>query len=347
MVTMADVAARAGVSVSTVSHVLNETRPVSETLVARVREAVDATGYSMNAVARSLATSRTRLIGMVVSATSDIFFGRLITTMEETARRHGYSVLISDTQDDADLEVAQVRLMLDQQVSGLILSPVNSRPGPALDLAWRRRVPTALVDRFADDRFDQVGAENVEATAGLVEHLAALGHQRIGFIAGRSGPTTTDERLEGYRLGLERSGLRADRRLVRVGGSRADRSQAATRRLFALRQPPTALVSGNDEMTIGVLRALRELELRVPDDVAVVSYDDTAHGDLLDPPLTALVQPIPEIGRAAVEMLVARIKEPTVPPQYRRVAPVLVHRRSCGCPVALHSLDGPALAAVT
>ncbi len=347
MVTMADVAARAGVSVSTVSHVLNETRPVSEVLVARVREAVEATGYSMNAVARSLATSRTRLIGMVVSATSDIFFGRLITTMEEAARRHGYSVLISDTQDDAQLEVAQVRLMLDQQVSGLILSPVNSRPGPALDLAWRRRVPTALVDRFADDRFDQVGAENVDATAGLVDHVAALGHQRIGFIAGRSGPTTTDERLDGYRLGLERNGLRVDRRLVRAGGSRADRARAATRRLFELRQPPTALVSGNDEMTVGVLRALRELGRRVPDDVAVVSYDDTAHGDLLEPPLTALAQPIPAIGRAAVEMLVARMKDPTLPPQHRRMAPVLVHRRSCGCPAEARPVDGPQLAAVT
>jgi LacI family transcriptional regulator len=338
VVTMADVAARAGVSVSTVSHVLNDTRPVSEALAGRVRRAVEATGYSPNAVARSLATSRTRLLGMVLSATSDPFFGRVFSTMEGTARQHGYSVLLSDnSHGDLELGARQVRLMLDQQISGLVLAPMGTRSGAVLDTVLRRGVPAVLVDRFVDDRFDQVGAENLEATAGLVTHLAELGHRRIAFVAGRGGLSTTTERLAGYRAGLERNGLAHERRLVRVGGSRADPAQAATRALLEGDRPPTAVISGNNEMSIGVFRALRAAGLRIPGDVAVVGYDDVAHGDLVDPPLTALAQPVGDIGRVAVELLIARIEDPCRPTEQRRMAPTLVHRRSCGCPAGLRA----------
>lgn len=334
MVTMAEVAARAGVSISTVSHVLNGTRPVSPALTARVAAAVEESGYSLNAVARSLATSTSKLIGIVMSATSNPFFAQVFSAMEDTARRHGFTVVLSDSHDDVHLEARQVRVMLDQQVSGIILAPATSEPSPALELLAQRRTPATLVDRFADARFDQVGAEGVEATASLVTHLAELGHERIGFVRGRAGFSTTADRLAGYRLGLQRAGLRYDHRLVRTGKSHAEPAYAATTQLLRPPDRPTALVSGNNDMTIGVLRALRDGSWRVPRDVAVVGYDDLAHGDLIHPGLTAIAQPVEELGRTAVELLIDRIRHPGAPTQKRQVAARFVHRQSCGCSVA-------------
>jgi len=333
-VTMAGVAARAGVSISTVSHVLNRTRPVSPELTERVRLAMEATGYSRNALARSLATSTTRTVGIVMSATWNPFFAPVFSAIEETARQHGYTVLLADSHDDVELEASQVRVMLDHQVAGVVLAPAATAPTAVLDLLHDRRVPTTLVDRFADDRFNQVGTENVAATARLVTHLAELGHTRIGFVAGRAGLPTTAERLAGYRQSLRRAGLRFDRRLVGDGGSMAGTARAAVLRLLDGPKPPTALVSGNNNMTLGVLRALREASVRVPDDLALVAYDDVQWADLIDPGLTAVRQPIAEIGRGAIALLLGQIKDPGAAVRHHRLEPAFVHRGSCGCPAS-------------
>jgi LacI family transcriptional regulator len=335
---MADVAAKAGVSVSTVSHVLNRTRPVSKELSEKVHLAMEATGYSRNALAHSLATSTTTILGMVMSATWNPFFAPLFSAMEEAARLDGYTVLLADSHDDLDLEASQVRIMLDHQVAGLVLAPAAAAPAAILDLLHARKVPTTLVDRFADDRFNQVGAENVEATAGLVSHLIELGHTRIGFIAGSPGLSTSAERLAGYRLSLKRAGLRFDARLVRDGGSRAGTAHAAALDLLAMRKPPTAIVSGNNSMTLGALRALREAPVQIPGDVAFVAYDDVEWGELIQPGLTAIRQPIAEIGRRAVAMLLGQIRDPGGPVRHQRLEPVLAHRESCGC----HPVSRPA-----
>jgi LacI family transcriptional regulator len=328
---MADVAAEAGVSVSTVSHVLNGTRPVSQVLTEKVRLAVEATGYSRNALARSLATSTTNIVGIVVAATSNPFFAPVFSAMEETARLHGYTVLLADSHDDPDLEAAQVRVMLDHQVAGIILASAAASPPSTLDLLFDRRVPVTLVDRFADERFNEVGTENVEATARLVTHLTELGHTRIGFVAGRTGLATTAERLAGYRLSLERAGLRFDPLLVRDGGSRAGPASTAVLQLLDAPEPPTAIVSGNNNMTLGVLRALREAAVRIPDDIAIVAYDDVEWWDLIDPGLTAIAQPIAEIGKGAITLLLDQIKDPEANVRHQRIEPVFVHRESCGC----------------
>lgn len=340
MVTMADVAAEAGVSISTVSHVLNGTRPVSQVLAEKVRLAVEATGYSRNALARSLATSTTSIVGMVMSATMNPFFAPVFSAMEETARLHGYTVLLADSHDDVKLEAAQVRVMLDHQVAGIVLAPAAVTPASIFNLVFDRRVPMTLVDRFADDRFNQVGTENVEATARLVTHLVELGHTRIGFIAGRTGLSTTVERLAGYRLALKRARLRFDPRLVRDGGSLAEPAHAAALQLLAMPKPPTAIVSANNHMSLGVVRALREASVLVPDDVALVVYDDVEWAALVEPGLTAIAQPIEEIGRAAITLLLDQIKDPGAPARHQRFEPTFVHRDSCGC--HLRSLADPA-----
>lgn len=335
---MADVAAAAGVSITTVSHVLNNTRPVSEELRQRVHEAVAASGYTTNSVARALATQNTMLIGVVTSFLSNPFFAPLVASIEKTARRHGYTLLLTDNHENATDETAQVRIMLDRRVDGVILAPSAARPEPVLDLLSRRGAPTVLVDRFVDHRFDEVCVENLESTAGLVKHLTDLGHTRIGFVSGRSGLSTSAERVIGYRTGLKRAGLRYDRTLVRSGSSRTSPAGEAVKAMMACDDPPTAIVSANNAMTIGVLRGLRSMGVRVPQDVAVVAFDDIAWADLMNPALTAVAQPIADMGHLAAQLLVKRIGGYDGPPEHRTLPPTFQHRESCGCPTTDRAL---------
>jgi LacI family transcriptional regulator len=328
---MADVAAAAGVSVTTVSHVLNNTRPVSEELRRRVQDAVAASGYSTNSVARALATKNTMLIGIVMSFLSNPFFAPLVSAIEKTARRRGYTLLLTDNHENAAEEAKQVKIMLDRRVDGMILAPASTNPEPMLDLITQRGTPAVLVDRFADQRFDEVGVENVEPTASLVAHLAERGHTRIALISGRAGLSTTAERIEGYRIGLERAGLPYDKNLVRSGGSQIEPATKAAVALLRLPDPPTAMVAANNAMTVGALRGLRDIGVRVPDDVAVAAFDDFEWADLMSPGLTTVAQPIEDMGNLAAKLLIKRIGGYAGPPEQRTLPPVFRHRQSCGC----------------
>jgi LacI family transcriptional regulator len=329
---MADVAAAAGVSITTVSHVLNDTRPVSAELRRKVLEAVEATGYSPNIVARSLATQNTKLIGVSMSFLSNPFFGPLVSSIEDAARKEGFTLLLTDSHEDAKQELLQVQIMLDRRVDGVILAPASADPEEGLDLLAKGRVPTVLIDRFADSRFDEIGVENVEATASLVAHLVERGHTRIGFVSGLSGLSTTTERWEGYNLGLKRAGLRFERRLVHSGASGIEPAREAVKTLMRASKPPTAILPANNAMTVGVLRGLRDLGVRVPDDVAIAAFDDIAWADLMNPPLTAMAQPITRMGEAAVKRLLRRIGGYTGAPKRIVLPAEFRHRHSCGCP---------------
>jgi LacI family transcriptional regulator len=328
---MVDVAAAAGVSITTVSHVLNNTRPVRDEVRHRVLEAVEQTGYSPNMVARSLATRNSKVIAVVMSFLSNPFFGPLVSSIERTAQRQGYTLLLSDNHERESQERDQLRIMIDRQVDGVIMAPVSSEPSDVIDLLAERRVPTVFIDRFADHRFDDVGVENVEATAALVTHLAQCGHTRIAFVSGRSGLSTTAERLAGYRLGLERAGLNYDRTLVRSGGSRIEPAYRAVGTLLELPAAPTAIVPANNAMSVGVLRGLRDRGVSVPGDVAIAAFDDLALADLMSPALTAMAQPIAEMGDLAAKLLLRRIRGFDGPPERKVLPASFQHRDSCGC----------------
>lgn len=331
--TMADVAKRAGVSVSTVSHVVNGTRPVNADTRDRVLKVIEDTGYLPNRVARSLVTSDTHLIGIVMSALTNRFFVAVVAAIDRAGRRRGYSSVLADSRDQVASEAEAVNMLLSRRVDGVVLAPAGGDRRAVLDKLLEEQVPTVLLDRFMDDRFDQVGVENVESTASLVEHLAALGHTRIAFVSGLRSLPTTEERVHGYELGLERAGLSRDRELVVSGKSAADPAQRALGELLQRRNAPTAVVSGNNYMTIGVLRALRERSLRVPEDVAVAAFDDLEFADVFQPRLTVIAQPVSQIASKTVELLIRRMadKDGTSEPRRVRLPGVFVHRESCGC----------------
>ncbi|WP_433920810.1 LacI family transcriptional regulator [Streptomyces canus] len=361
MPTMADVARSAGVSVATVSHVLNGTRPVLPHTRQAVLDAVDELGYTPNTLARSLVTSRTRSIGLAVSAISNPYFTEILQGVEAGALEHGYSLLIADPHDDPDHECKVVQLLHERRVDGMIVAP-SADPRELVSYLGRHRVPTVFLDRVIDgviegvvrgavegvvggvvgdavedpadgrQRFDQVCAENTGPMARLVAHLAELGHRRIGLVAGLPGLSTTAERITGYRQGLTAARLSYDDDLVVHGDSASAGAERATATLLSRAAPPTALVTANNAMTIGTLRALRDRGLSVPDDLALCCFDDFAWADLFSPRLTAIAQPSREIGAQAVRVLLERLAAPDRPARTVRLDCAFVHRTSCGCP---------------
>ncbi len=330
MVTMSEVARRAGVSMTTVSHVLNDTRPVSLPLREAVLQAVLETRYVPNSLARSLRTSRTHTVGLVMPAISNPYLGSLVRSLQAEAEQHGYRLLVTDTHDDPMHEERAVRDLCERQVDGVLLAP-SPRPAGALRHLGDRAVPVTLIDRLVEGPYDKVGTENIASTAELTAHLAAHGHDQIAMVAGLAGLVTSAERLEGYRRGLSEAGLPGQERLIVDGGSHDVRAHAAVLELFAAPDPPTALVVGNNHMMIGAVRALRELGLQAPRDVALVGFDDFEWADLFSPRLTTMAQPDAAIGREAVRLLLSRIADRDQAPRTVRLEPSIVLRDSCGC----------------
>ncbi|HEY2194106.1 MAG TPA: LacI family DNA-binding transcriptional regulator [Actinomycetospora sp.] len=331
---MADVARRAGVSTATVSHVLNNTRAVSDDTRAAVLAAVDETAYTPNTVARSLATSRTTTLGLVLSAISNPYFGELLSAAERAAAAAGYTLLLVDPHEDPAYERTVVARLHHHRVDGVVLAP-SAHPEEALGYLARHDVPTVLLDRLIPDgpaaRLDQVGSENSEATATLTTHLVEHGHRRIALVAGLAGLATTNERRAGFVAALDAAGIPRDPALEVSGESATEPARTAMAGLLALPEPPTAVVVGNNSMTIGVIAALRDAGARVPDDVAVVAFDDFAWADLFAPRLTVMAQPFAQIAAEAVRLLLRRRAHPDAPVEVLRLPPSFVVRESCGC----------------
>jgi len=329
---MAEVAREAGVSQSTVSHVINRTRRIRPETESSVRKAIERTGYTHDGVARSLRTGQTHMIGLAISAISNPYFGEVVQAMERESVRAGYALLLVDTHDDPGREAEALSQLLMRRVDGVIVATAASSVR-ALEHLVRRRVPTLLFDRVPADAarlgMDALAVENVEPVAELVDHLALQGHRRIGMIAGRPGLTTTEERVAGYRLGLRRNDLADDCALVQYGGS-PDRVATAVRNLIGGPCPCSALVTGNNATTIAGMAALAELGVGVPDDLALVAFDDFPWAEYFRPRLTAMRQPLDELGRRSVELLLDRMADPDLPGRSERLRPTLVHRESCG-----------------
>ncbi|MGF6094004.1 LacI family DNA-binding transcriptional regulator [Pseudomonas sp. 18175] len=329
MVTMDDVASRAGVSASTVSHVLNGTRKVSAATVQAVERAVQELGYIPNTLARSLARSSTNTIGVAISALSNHYFSETVHAIEAECAKHGYMMLFVDTHDDPEQELRVVAALHHRRVDGILLAP--STGSKALEYLRANEVPTVLVDRMMSEQFDQVGVENTQSTQALITHLIDHGHRRIGFIAGREGLGTTDERIAGYRAALQVAGLVFDPQLLVQGGSNSEPARAATAQLLALPAPPTAIMAGNNLMTLGAMHALRDARLAVPGQMALVGFDDFDWADFFVPRLTLIAQPVEALGARAVHLLLQRMALPSAPTASVRLAPRLQLRNSCGC----------------
>jgi LacI family transcriptional regulator len=329
---MADVARAAGVAGSTVSHVLNGTRPVSEETARRVQEAIKATGYRYNSLARSLATNRTKTIGLAISVLSNPYFGSLVNAIERVASQEGFTLVLADTHDDAALERHAVNTLLDRRVDGLILAPAPASRDGAIPTVVTSGTPLVLIDRQVDIDCDQFVPENTDPVKILTRHLLDLGHTTIGAITGIEGISSTDERRDAFVSVMEEAGLSARAAPVLSGQSTVEGAYAACMTLFNRGIPPTGLVVLNNAMTIGTMKALRELGRKVPSDVALVCFDDFEWAEFFEPRLTTMAQDVELMGANAVQALLSRVAGNESSTKIHHIAPEFKHRHSCGCP---------------
>lgn len=330
-VTMTMVAREAGVSVSTVSHVVNGTRPVNAETRRLVLESMDRLGFRHRPVAGSLAAGSTLTIGLAVSPSMSHALRELVDGVEEEAARRGLQMVLADTHDDAEHEARVVAHLLAHHVDGLLVVPSDGWEDGSLRLIQERSVPFVVVDRLQEVRADQVGVENEAAAASLVEHLLQRGHTRVAYVGGPAGHATYRERKAGYAEAHRRRGLLVDPTLVMEDCIGEDQARRAVAALIALPEPPTALFTAGYGSTLGALRAARAAGLAVPGDLAMVCFDDVPWSGVADPAMTVLAQPWFAIGARAVQLLIRRMTSPDAPPQALRLAGEIVHRRSCGC----------------
>jgi LacI family transcriptional regulator len=330
--TIRDVARLAGVHPSTVSRALHRADvPVSAQTRQRILAAVERLEYRPSVLARGLRLRRTRTLGMLVPDITNPFFPPIIRGAEEAARERGYELVLCNTDDAPQREVASLRVLRQRQADGLLLA--TSRMADATVAALRReRFPFVLVNRGSRVPADpSVEVDNERAAALVVDHLVALGHRRIAHIAGPLVTTTGAERAAGYREALHAHGIPASPTLLAEGAAYSqDAGIVAAEQL--LRSRPTAIFAANDLLVLGALRAARSVGLRVPRDLSLVGVNDIPLVELIDPPITTVRVPQREMGARAARMLIALLENEPVAQRHVLLDPVLVVRGSTASP---------------
>lgn len=299
-----DVARRAGVSSATVSRVLNAGHGVSADRRARVVQAVSELGYQPNRVARNLRRSLTETIGVIVSDIENPHFTRAVRVMEDAAFAEGYRVFLCNTDETLAKQSAYLEMLAAEQVVGIILVPAD--PGDkTIRQVLDMDLPIVAFDREVNDpRADAVTADNAAAGQHATELLLAEGHTAIGFIAGRPDVQTGADRQLGYERAMARRGLES---YAGNGMFRIEEAGQATRQILDLYPDTTALVVGNNLMTVGTLAALREEGVSVPGQISLIQLDDPFWAQFVDPPLTSFAQPVASMAQKAIDLLLRRV----------------------------------------
>jgi LacI family transcriptional regulator len=323
---MSDVARLAGVSIKTVSRVVNDEAGVHQATAERVLAAIDQLGFRRNLGARNLRRgSSAGIVGLVLEDVANPFYSGLTRAVEEVARQHGRHVLTGSSDEDPDRERELTLEFCARRVDGLIVVPAGLQHGYLVP-EMRAGTPTVFVDRPAGDIVaDTVLVDNIGGTVSAVQHLAAHGHRRIGFLGDAPDIFTAGERLRGFREGCARAGVRYDEELVAMGPHDAHSIGGTVHRLLRRDDPATAVVTGNNRITVLVLRALAGRR----DRPAIVGFDDFELADLLSPPVTVIAHDAAAVGRAAAELLFARLDGDGSPPR-RVVLPVRLVPRGSG-----------------
>lgn len=314
------------------SRVLAGNPRVHAELRERVLAAVEELNYRPNRVARSLRVQQSSTIGLIISDIQNPFFTSVVRAVEDVAYRHGYSIFLCNSDEDPEKERLYLNLMRDENVGGIIVTPAREK-NAALDGDVVAQTPMVMLDRrMVDVEADAVLTDNLEAAYRLVSHLIANGHRRIGAIVGEADITTGRERMAGYVRALQDHGIeRTPALAIQVIPKERNGAEAAAR-LLALPEPPTAIFTGNNLLTLGALQAIRDRGLTIPDDVALAGFDDMPWNALLRPGITAVEQPTYELGRTAAELLLDRIKNPSRPFREVILRGRVIVRESCGFP---------------
>lgn len=331
-ITIFDVAREAGVSYSTVSRVVNNFPRVNPQTRARVQAAMEKLGYVANLQARSLAGGRSGMLGLLVYDLENSYMTELVRGVDAEVSALDYDLMLATTHQRRQKESAYVARLTRGLVDGLLIVLPRSLDAYLKDLQTLH-VPYVLIDYAASiPQHHAVTAANLQGMQAGVEHLISLGHRRIGFITGRLETDSAQMRLSGYQNALHQHGIPLDPALIEEGDFLEGSGYSSTRHLLELELPPTAIVASSDTSAFGVLRAINERGLRVPDDISVMGFDDLPEASYMYPPLTTIRQPIREMGRVATRLLVEAIMTPSMMPRQVILPTDLIVRHSTAAP---------------
>jgi len=326
---MKDVARLAGVSTSTVSHVINKDRFVSEAIIEKVEAAIKTLNYAPSALARSLKLKQTRTIGMLITASSNPFYSELVRGVERSCFERGYSLVLCNTEGDEQRMNRNLEMLMQKRVDGLLLLCTETHQ-PSLDIIRRYpSIPTVMMDwsPFEGDS-DLIQDNSLLGGDTATQYLIDKGHTRIACITGPLDKTPARLRLEGYREAMARSGLTVPADYEVIADFEFGGGFDAMQKLLAHATPPDAVFIGNDAMAVGAYQALYQAGLHIPEDMAIVGYDDIELARYMTPPLTTIHQPKDELGELAIDVLINRMAEPELTQQRLQLTPELMVRGS-------------------
>ena len=307
MATIHDVAKRAGVAPITVSRVINNSGYASEETRQRVEAAVVDLGYVPSGPARSLRLKRTNSIALVLTDITNPFFTTIARGVEDVASEEGYTVTYCNTDEDESKEKKNIDILLQQQVDGILLVPALSKPD-AVNYILGRELPVVVLDRrMPDAEADVVRCDSEDGAYQLVRYLLELGHCRIAVLTGPEGTSTADDRLAGYRRAMAEAGQDIVEEWVNRGSFTQASGYEMARKVMRTTPRPSAIFAANNFIAIGAMKALQELNLPVPEEAALVGFDDLPPGLVMFPFMTVAAQPAYEMARTATRLLLARI----------------------------------------
>lgn len=329
MTKMKDVAKLAGVSTATVSRVLAGKENINEETRQKVLQAIEQLSYKPNRLARNLRKLESKTIVAVVPDITNMFFFDIIRGIESVAHQNGYHVLLGNTANDINREIDYIELIKEKLADGVILLTARIPVQQIVEIV--EELPVVLACEYIDGAdVPMVTIDNISSARKAVNHLVSLGHRRIGFISGPLQVILSRDRLKGYHQGLHQHNLPIEESLIQEGDFTLESGYRMASRLLALTHPPTAIFAANDEMAIGAIQAIREKGYRVPDDIAVVGFDDIRLATLFDPPLTTVSQPKLEIGSKAAEVLIRILNNEPLERRQIVLEDHLIIRESCG-----------------
>jgi LacI family transcriptional regulator len=301
------VAGRAGVSTATVSRVLSGFEGVREHTRQKVLSAIEELDYSVDSVARSLRQRKTYTIGLIVGNVLSPFYSTIAKSIEDTAREYGYKTILCNGDDDPVKELEYLKILRSNKVDGIILTPTGLNRD-FIKSTMNAGIKIVLLDRLVDGLdADAVLVDNYEGSYNAAKYLLDRGYRRIAIINGFTDRTTGRERLRGYRSALMQSGIFEEETLIKTGDFKKESGARLTLELLKMKNPPDAVFVTNMDMTMGALTVLREKMIGIPHDMAILSFDDPEWSALIDPPLTAICQPVYRLGSTAVKKLIKRI----------------------------------------
>jgi LacI family transcriptional regulator len=327
--TIKDVARKAGVAPSTVSRVINDKGYVSPEAKKRVQDAVEELKFRPNSLARGLGGGQTQTIALILPDITNIFFPAIARSVEDAAMVQDYTVILCNSENDPVHEEEYLRILEQKSVDGIVIAGTGPK-GSHIRRAIKKGIPIVLIDRRLDGAVvDSVFCDNAAGSYLAVNHLLDEGHREVAFLGGPMDISTTREREDGYKLAHQERGLAVDRNLIRYGEFKYESGFQQMNEILNEGRRPTAVFAANDMLAIGANRAIEANNLKIPDDISLVGYDDILWAALEKPPLTTVAQPIYRMGMTACELLLERINGPEArEPRQIVLKPELVIRQS-------------------